>query len=412
LSRLLQRREFEYLKEAFDSFNDATERLQVSYAELEKQVHSLNLELENKNRELEENLHEKEKVKNYLNHILESLSNGVVVVDKERKVTIINQAAEEMFNLDAETIIGRPVDTIACILPLDLDHMLLQSTADKRPNELIEVNQKDGAMYISLSVAPLLAGEDDFQGTILIIQDVSRLKRLEEKENRRNRLMAMGEMAASIAHEIRNPLGSIELLASLLKRELNADGDKKSLAQQIVSGVKHLDNVVSNLLLFTRHGRLNLQLTDLHGFIVESMSMVRYAIDQNGINLDYQFQEAAPCVWIDRQLIQQVLFNLILNAVQAMPQGGMITVSSRTCDNWVEVGVSDTGSGIPKDHQDAIFNPFFTTKDRGMGLGLAIVHNIIEAHSGSIEVESVPGQGTRLIFSIPLSRENGKEHHG
>jgi PAS domain S-box-containing protein len=400
------------LKEAFDSFNDATERLQVSYAELEKQVYSLNLELEGKNRELEENLREKEKVKNYLHHILESLSNGVVVVDSEKKVTIINQAAEKMFNLDTQTAIGRPLNSLARNVPLDLHRLLLQSAVDKRPNELIELSRKDGTRYISLAVAPFMAGEDDFQGTIFIMQDVTRLKRLEEKESRRNRLMAMGEMAASIAHEIRNPLGSIELFASLLKRELDGDRDKESLAQQIISGVKHLDNVISNLLLFTRHGRLNLQLTGLHGFIVDSITMVSYAIDQNGIQVNYQFEGTDPCIWIDRQLIQQVLFNLILNAVQAMPQGGLITIFSRTYEDLVEVGVSDTGVGIPKEHQDAIFNPFFTTKDQGTGLGLAIVHNIIEAHDGSIEVESVPGQGTRLTLSIPLSKENGKQHYG
>jgi len=408
VNQLLDHREFEHLKEAFHSFNEATERLQTSYAELERQVHSLNLELEGKNRELEENLLEKEKVKNYLHHILESLSNGVVVVDRDKRITIMNQAAEAMFNLDAQNTIGRYLNSLSGTLPLDLDRMLLRSADDKRSGELTELSGKSGTMYISLGVAPFMAGDDDFQGTIFILQDVTRLKRLEEKESRRNRLMAMGEMAASIAHEIRNPLGSIELFASLLKRELQTDADKAELAQQIVSGVKHLDNVISNLLLFTRHGRLNFKLTGLHAFIKESLAMVSYAIDQNGIEVRYEFDDSDPLAWIDPQLIQQVLFNLILNAVQAMPEGGIITIVSRSHEESVEIGVCDTGLGILKEHRDAIFNPFFTTKERGMGLGLAIVHNIIEAHQGSIEVESVPGGGTRFNLLIPLLRENGK----
>jgi PAS domain S-box-containing protein len=408
VNQSLDHREFEYLKEAFHSFNEATERLQASYAELERQVHSLNLELEDKNRELEENLREKEKVKNYLHHILESLSNGVVVVDRDKKVTIINRAAEAMFNLDAQTTIGRCLNSLSGTLPLDLDRMLLRSADDKRPGELIELSGKEGAMYINLGVAPFMAGENDFQGTIFILQDVTRLKRLEEKESRRNRLMAMGEMAANIAHEIRNPLGSIELFASLLKRELQADLDKAQLAQQIISGVKHLDNVISNLLLFTRHGRLNFNLTNLQAFIKESLAMVNYAIDRNGIEVRYEFDDSDPLVWIDPQLMQQVLLNLILNAVQAMPEGGIITIVSRSHEGSVEIGVRDTGLGIPREHRDAIFNPFFTTKERGMGLGLAIVHNIIEAHQGSIEVESAPGKGARFTLLIPLSRENGK----
>jgi two-component system sensor histidine kinase FlrB len=232
------------------------------------------------------------------------------------------------------------------------------------------------------------------------------MKRLEEQAERNTRLAAMGEMAARIAHEIRNPLGSIELFASILQREI-ADENQKRLVNHISSGVKNLNHVISNLLTFTRQPKPVFKEIDLHKFLDDLLQFGEFLMDKNNIGLEREYYPSHLSALGDEELLKQVFLNIIRNAVQAMPDGGVLKVKTGMGKKgrnaqYIEIKILDTGAGIEKDNLDKIFNPFFTTRDKGTGLGLAIVHTIIESHKGIIEVESEVGKGTAFTILLPV----------
>lgn len=236
-----------------------------------------------------------------------------------------------------------------------------------------------------------------------------RMKKVQEQANRAGRLAAMGEMAVKIAHEIRNPLGSIELFASLLQKELEDNADLKPICGHICSGVKRINNIISNLLLFIRPEQTpEMQVLDVHESLKDSLFFAEHLIHTNtGIDVVTRFADRPLKINGDPQLLSQIFLNLILNALQAMPDAGRLTISTDICDDVrghkiVEIRFADTGCGIPLKNLSNIFDPFFTTKNKGMGLGLAIVHHITESHGGTIDINSSESQGTECIVSLPL----------
>ena len=236
-----------------------------------------------------------------------------------------------------------------------------------------------------------------------------RIKKVQEQANRAGRLAAMGEMAIKIAHEIRNPLGSIELFASLLRKELEDNAELRPLSDHICSGVKRINNIISNLLLFIRPEQTpEMQVLDIHESLKDSLFFAEHLIHSNaGIEVDTNFADRPLKIYGDPQLLSQVSLNLILNALQAMPDGGRLTISTGIGDNMhgnemIVIRFADTGCGIPSKNFSKIFDPFFTTKKKGMGLGLAIVHHITETHGGTIDINSSPSQGTECIVNVPL----------
>ncbi len=239
--------------------------------------------------------------------------------------------------------------------------------------------------------------------------DPIHMKKLEEQANRAGRLAAMGEMAVKIAHEIRNPLGSIELFASLLQKELEDNVDLKMLCEHICSGVKRINNIISNLLLFIRPEQTpEMQVLDMHDSLTDSLFFAEHLINtNNGIDVVTRFANRPLKIYGDPHLLSQVSLNLILNALQSMPDGGQLTISTGIRNDLhgndlAEIRYADTGCGIPPDNMSKIFDPFFTTKKKGTGLGLAIVHNITKAHGGTIDINSSESQGTECIVGLPL----------
>ena len=244
------------------------------------------------------------------------------------------------------------------------------------------------------------------------------LEHLEERVQRTNRLAAMGEMAAKIAHEIRNPLGSIELFASLVRRDLHQSGhDAAEMAEHIVSGVRSMDLLITNLLFFTKPQRPQCAPIRLSDVIKDALIFATHAISQHGIEVCWEplsSEEESDYLLADEGLLRQACLNLILNAAQAMEPGGLLRIRVCTSDEGIgdrvtQVSFSDTGVGIARSDLAKMFDPFFSTKERGTGLGLTIAHTIVEAHHGCIEVESKEGEGStfRLTFpNAPIERED------
>jgi len=249
------------------------------------------------------------------------------------------------------------------------------------------------------------------KGALVALKGVAGRKHESDRSQRKDRLAAMGEMAAKIAHEIRNPLGSIELFATSLQASLEGQPELQLLAERVSAGVKSIDAIVSNLLQFVRPNEAHrFKHFDIYEALDDSLFFMQHLADKtNGIHVTLAYGPRPLFVKGDVELMKQVCLNIILNAIQSMPKGGELCIST-TRENHSQEGrptsinirISDSGVGIEPDDVSKIFDPFFTTKERGTGLGLSIVHSIIEMHGGTIDVESTRGSGTVFNIGLPL----------
>ena len=223
---------------------------------------------------------------------------------------------------------------------------------------------------------------------------------------RSQRLQAMGEMAVQLAHEIRNPLGSIELFASMLASRLRSRPDLVSLTEQIVTGVQFLSTIVTNMLTFTKVSRPQFSTFDLNQMIDETLLFFEPVCKQRSIRASRRGSPQAIAIEADTDMLRQMLINLLMNGLQAMPEKGQLVVRSQVNNDadTVEIDVEDSGIGIPEENLSRIFDPFFTTNEKGTGLGLALVHQIVQKHNGTITAESCFGRGTRFHITLPISR--------
>lgn len=383
------------LHEAFRSFDDAAVTLQQSYQTMTSRLEQLDMELADRNEALGQNLRANEELREHLTAIVESLSTGLLVMDTEGSITRCNQAGEQLLGLGREQIIG--CSLAACLKEAQLD-------GDTYP-----LTSRQG-VSVSLSERALQTCEGRHAGSVVLIQDVSAVRELEDRLQRRNRLAAMGEMVGRIAHEIRNPLGSIELFASMLRRDLNGVPSLRGYAEHISSSVHMMNRLLTNLLLYTKpdcsHGKWH----ETEGLLLDALTLAAHAIADTRIDIRLDLDPHATRIWCDAGQMKQVLLNLILNSIHAMPGNGTLTLSATLTGEQTPKGsafrlsVSDTGVGIPMAQRSRIFDPFFTTRDEGTGLGLAIVHAIVEAHCGRIDVESVEGSGTTFTIVLPHHR--------
>ena len=308
-----------FLQKSFNEFNQATERLQNSFASLELKFQEINRELELRNEELKRTIAEKEEVKNYLRNILESLTTGVVVTDIAGWITTLNKWAEMFFNISQDEATGKHIRVLFGDLT-DLDRNAL-SYADYFTDTGKKVNLKD--RIIEIFASPMRAEQGKIIGEVFILRDVTRVEKLEEMAKRTEKLIAMGEMAANIAHEMRNPLGSIELFASLLMKDMKEKRHHGRLSH-IITSVKNMDNKISNLLLFTTQKHPMMRKVNLHRIVKEVLQFSDPIIKQEDISLSVKYSDIDPCVRGDAEMLKQVFLNILLNAIQAMTDGGRL----------------------------------------------------------------------------------------
>ncbi len=229
-------------------------------------------------------------------------------------------------------------------------------------------------------------------------------KQIPRQQSQAERLMAMGQMAASLAHEIRNPLGSMELFCSLLKKDLRGQPQLLQAAEQIHLGIRTLDRIISNCLQFAKDISPKRKLCgDVAPILDEVLTYVRTKAEDRGVKLNVE-KIGEGEIEVDQYLVHQVLVNLMINAVDAASErigAGVVTLRSAVSPDRWEVAIEDNGFGIPEAELRNIFDPFFTTKQGGTGLGLAIVHSIVTAHDGDIRIESRAGEGTTATVTFP-----------
>ncbi|MBI5442844.1 MAG: PAS domain S-box protein [Deltaproteobacteria bacterium] len=388
------------LRTAIALFEETTGRLQASYERLQDEVRELRRKLEEKDRELGDSRAERDLLEGYLAHLLESVPSGVVAVDPEGRITTLNRAAQEITGLPP-TAVGALFREVFPFAGRRREAEELQRESSLRQE--LEIRKGDGGRALLGLRVSLFADGAAVLGRVVVFQDVTRLKRLEEQDSRNRRLVAMGEMAAGIAHEIRNPLGSLELFASHLVGELTGSPHEE-LAAHVLKGIQNLSRITGNLLLFARKTEPRLVPVDLPAVVAEALLYAKAALSGKRARLE---EELAPCrVQGDPDLLRQVFLNLVLNAVQAVGEGGLIRVSCGT-DSREEppsavVRVADDGPGVRLEERERIFDPFFTTRSGGMGLGLALVQRIVSAHGGWVAVGSAPPGLAGAEFTVGL----------
>lgn len=380
------------LTRAFRDFDQAATVLQQSYDALTTRLQQMDLELAQTNASLREHLRETEEMRAHVTAVLESLDTGVIVADSQDVVVRCNHSTEQLLGVPQAQLRGRQASAV--LAEIRKDH-------GEYPLVL------PSGVTIALSQTDLTDESGNLIGKLVLIHDVTRIRQLEDRLQRRNRLEAMGQMVGSIAHEIRNPLGSVELFASMLRKDLRDQPQLQSYAEHISMAVQSMDQLLSNLLVYTRPDCSRLGWHDTEVLIREVLTLASHAIPPDTVDVRCEVHQLVPKLWCDGPKMKQVLLNLVLNAVQAMPKGGTLTLTACSSPPEIQevpavhITVSDTGTGIPAELQSRVFDPFFTTKDQGTGLGLAIVHALVEAHHGRIDVESRPGHGTSFVITLP-----------
>jgi signal transduction histidine kinase len=260
---------------------------------------------------------------------------------------------------------------------------------------------------VNLSTGPLVGKGDEVIGRLLIIHDLTERVNLEDQLMQAEKLSSIGLLAAGVAHEVNTPLAVITSNAQMLVRQMDPDDPRTRTLEKIIAQAFRASEIANNLLKFSRIGTSEYSDLDVNRVISESLSLVEPMLKAARVTVNSQLKDSLPAVYGNSGKLQQVFMNLIMNARDAMPRGGELTIATEAENSTVHVEVSDNGVGIPADHLNKIFDPFFTTKatSRGTGLGLAVTYGIIREHSGSIQVDSVVGRGTTFRLEFPAVRK-------
>lgn len=323
-------------------------------------------------------------------NILQSVPSGVMSINKDGIITKINEAGMKILKRrDAQ---GRPVSEV---IGEPLLKYIITEESIKREEVLCEISGEK--IWLGFSISPLLDRNKNSIGKIITFTDITEFKELQSRIKLRERLEGLGEMAAGIAHELRNPMAVITGYANILKKK--ADPSLREVVELLEKEISLMDNIIRDFLSFARYEEPNLIAINLERLVQEVMEGL--SISQ-GIELSVEIGPSEGLM-ADETLLRQALRNLIQNSLDAMPEGGRLTIKGERGDNYYRISVSDTGKGIPAEIQEKIFLPFFTTKERGTGLGLAIVHKVVTAHGGEITFETSE-RGTTFIVSLPLRR--------
>ncbi len=383
--------------------------------------------------------------------ILESVPSGLITVDLAQRITTYNRAAEDILGYRAREALGQSLEKILRITLPTVPSEAVLSPIERRGGNAagepfpeqsvpatagpVTLDQHGQELVLDVHLAPLYNDRRMQIGWLITFADVTTMHRLEEEKRRLDRLASLGEMAASVAHEVRNPLASIKTSLQMLKDDLREHEQVPEDAQESVSvalkEVERLDTIVRDLLLFARPRQLHRVPCNLVELSDHVLHMLQQQCADHAIEV-HTVYHAVPAVNVDLAQIEQILFNLYMNALQAMPDGGVLTVICRVVaastimsrsvkheqrtsfgldeppggyaeqQNWLELSVSDTGGGIAADQLERIFQPFFTTKAHGIGLGLPITRRLVEDHGGQLFVQSQLGYGATLVVRLPI----------
>ncbi len=351
-----------------------------------------------------------EAVKGLARNILESIPTGVLTVDREGRITAVNPAAVLTLHRETDDLLGRSFEEVfaegdrmrvaldgALRRRLHLDHHDMSYGAD------------GNVRTIRISTADLAGDDGQPGGVMLLLKDVTELLDLERRVRVADKLAGLHTLSAGVAHELRNPLSALDLNLHLLEEELASRGglgpNVRAYLGVLNAETRRLSTILDNFMRFAKPGSVHPQPMDTRKLLAHITSLLRYEAAERGIRLTVEQTDALPDLLGDEAYIGQVLVNVLVNAFQAMPAGGLCRIHAAGVSdggrNMVEIVVQDSGVGIRQEDMARLFEPFYTTKDTGSGLGLAIAYRIVQDHGGTIRVSSAPETGTRVTVSLP-----------
>jgi PAS domain S-box-containing protein len=381
----------------------AIETLQDVTREREMEL-SLKEYAETMRNELEENIYLRknmEELFNFHQSILDSSPDRIIVLNAEGIVSYMSRDIDAERGLTAEKLKGRHFSEF--IAPERREFLRARweeiRQGNYKPFE-IEVVDKDGTKHNLLMTARPITGSD----RILVLQrDITDFKELEDRYYESQKLAAVGQLSAGIAHEVRNPLSSIKMSLQILEKRMNPAGNDLKRFHIARKEVEHLEKLVSDILVFAKPTEPEMHLADLNMCLEYSLAMAEREVEEKKIKVQTQFDDRVPLVPFDSSMLQQAFLNLYLNAIDAMGESGTLIIRTGLAEGQgkVAIEVIDNGAGIDESALPHVFNPFFTTKKYGTGLGLSQVKKIIDQHRGSIDVQSRKGEGTRVIVTLP-----------
>ena len=326
---------------------------------------------------------------------------GLLAVDKHGRIVACNEQANEFFTGSCPEVTGREAGDL---LPVPFS-MVLDKINDQTvliEEDIAISSEKDGNQMWEV-VATAFADDDVHEGKILLARNVTAIRQLEQEVARSRHLNAIGSLAAGVAHEIRNPLSSIKGFAVYFKQRLSGNKEDEETADIMIAETERLNRVISQLIEFARPLTLKREPTSLTDLVQHTIRLVEAEAKKNAVEIDVKADEDLPQADMDPDKIKQVLLNIFLNALAAMPTGGRLSIELAAQKDWMDVAVSDTGSGIKEEDLPRIYDPYFTSKPAGTGLGLAVVQKIMDAHGGLVQMESEAGSGTKVTLRFSLS---------
>ncbi len=380
--------EAQELQRAFDVFNQVSQALTQAYQGLQRRVESLTAELAVANGELRRQYEEKEALSERLSLLLDALPAGVVVLDSAACVSEANPAACEMFGA---TIIGE-------FWPVVLEERLVATEA---PGEW-----HFDARRLAVVESPL----DSAGGRILLVHDVTAAHDLKAELERHQRLVAMGEMAATLAHQLRTPLATALLYSANLGQADLAEAARLRFAGKTTAQLQRLERLIQEVLLFARGESIGCDTMSAAELLGDAAQTVQPLFLEKQVAFRVICNAARVIITGSRKALAGALVNLLENALQASTVGGQVTLSASECGRQLRISVRDTGSGIAPEVQLRVFDPFFTTRAQGTGLGLAIALGVVRTHGGTISVSSIPGEGSDFVILLPVETAAAQLH--
>jgi len=342
----------------------------------------------------------------YTRQVVANMANGLLSINPEGRIISYNRLALELLGLKETEVYEMNLKSVIDFKETGIDGTLAgcQPVLER---ELLHKSKSGTVIPMTLSVTPILDEKNTCTGAVIVLRDLREIKRLEEKIRHSEKLAAIGELAAGVAHEIRNPLSSIKGFARFLAHSLSDRAQEKEYAEIMVKEVDRINSVVNDLLTFARPLEPELVSTDLFELIEHTVRLLETDARSRNIKIRSKINPDFNSFLLDANQITQALLNLMLNALQEVDAGGTIEVGADVddSDSRLHIWVEDDGPGIPNDKKKKIFDPFFTTRKKGTGLGLAIVRKIVENHSGELQVESpLPGKtgGSRFTITLPV----------
>ncbi|MGC2423072.1 MAG: ATP-binding protein [Nitrospirota bacterium] len=366
---------------------------------------SLSERLKATRKELEEKAFDLRELQALNENIVRSMADGMVTMDLEGRIGALNNAAHEITGLKFEDVRGHALDQFFMIP--DFGHKLGDiRSLDKAPCRCEVSFPKGGKrLTLGLTVSLLKNEKGEAGGLLCIFQDITLIKQMEAEIKQKDRLAAIGELSAGMAHEIRNPLASLSGSLQILKSELLLSDDNRNLMDIALNEMDRLNRIVTEFLIYARPKPLVKEQCDIVEIVRDTVNLVKGGGEfAEGVRFTVDLPDSPVLIRADHGQMRQVLLNLMLNAVQSLSGPGAVKVKAEPFWGEAVVSVEDDGEGISGEDLDKIFYPFYSTKEGGSGLGLAIVYRIIEDHGGRIKVESTPDKGSKFTLNIPAGR--------